>query len=317
MSVTDHQQAHRLRSEPKSAVSTRTSWPPMTAWRRRCWRRWRTTGCWCSTDLDQDPQAQVAFCERLGEIDRSADGHHPVPGIYPITLGQDRRTPGGRISARRPSTGISTVARRRPMNARRRPRCCRRSRSPPAAGRPSSRTPMPPTRRSATAEKERVRLVACRAFAGGLAAPGLSRSHRPSSWRGGSRAPPTRIRWSGRTAAAADRWCSARRRTTSSGMDLDEGRALLAELLDARHDARQGVQPQVVGGGHGDLGQPAACCTGPRRTSRTHPERCCAPRCSGMNPSFRRVRVRRERRARPGGPVLVGADVVGWRGARW
>lgn len=36
--------------------------------------------------LDQDPQAQVAFCERLGEIDRSADGHHPVSGIYPITL---------------------------------------------------------------------------------------------------------------------------------------------------------------------------------------------------------------------------------------
>ncbi len=36
--------------------------------------------------LDRDPHAQVAFCERLGEIDRSADGHHPVSGIYPITL---------------------------------------------------------------------------------------------------------------------------------------------------------------------------------------------------------------------------------------
>ncbi|OPE45433.1 TauD/TfdA dioxygenase family protein, partial [Mycolicibacterium diernhoferi] len=36
--------------------------------------------------LHEDPQAQVAFCERLGDIDRSADGHHPVSGIYPITL---------------------------------------------------------------------------------------------------------------------------------------------------------------------------------------------------------------------------------------
>jgi alpha-ketoglutarate-dependent sulfate ester dioxygenase len=36
--------------------------------------------------LQLDPQAQVAFCRRLGEIDHSSDGHHPVPGIYPITL---------------------------------------------------------------------------------------------------------------------------------------------------------------------------------------------------------------------------------------
>ena len=37
-------------------------------------------------DLHLNPEAQVAFCEHLGEIDRSADGHHPVSGIYPITL---------------------------------------------------------------------------------------------------------------------------------------------------------------------------------------------------------------------------------------
>ncbi len=36
--------------------------------------------------LQLDPAAQVAFCRRLGEIDHSSDGHHPVPGIYPITL---------------------------------------------------------------------------------------------------------------------------------------------------------------------------------------------------------------------------------------
>jgi alpha-ketoglutarate-dependent taurine dioxygenase len=36
--------------------------------------------------LDLDPEAQVAFCRRLGEVDHSSDGHHPVAGIYPITL---------------------------------------------------------------------------------------------------------------------------------------------------------------------------------------------------------------------------------------
>ena len=36
--------------------------------------------------LDLDPEAQVAFCRRLGEVDHSSDRHHPVAGIYPITL---------------------------------------------------------------------------------------------------------------------------------------------------------------------------------------------------------------------------------------
>jgi alpha-ketoglutarate-dependent taurine dioxygenase len=33
-----------------------------------------------------NPEAQVAFCGRLGAVDHSSDGHHPVAGIYPITL---------------------------------------------------------------------------------------------------------------------------------------------------------------------------------------------------------------------------------------
>lgn len=36
--------------------------------------------------LNLEPAAQVAFCRRLGEVDHSSDGHHPVAGIYPITL---------------------------------------------------------------------------------------------------------------------------------------------------------------------------------------------------------------------------------------
>ncbi len=38
------------------------------------------------------PEAQVAFCRRLGEIDHSSDGHHPVAGIYPITLDKSKNS---------------------------------------------------------------------------------------------------------------------------------------------------------------------------------------------------------------------------------
>jgi alpha-ketoglutarate-dependent taurine dioxygenase len=37
-------------------------------------------------NLNLSPDAQVAFCSRLGQVDYSSDGHHPVSGIYPITL---------------------------------------------------------------------------------------------------------------------------------------------------------------------------------------------------------------------------------------
>ena len=40
--------------------------------------------------LDLDPLAQVAFCRRLGEVDHSSDGHHPVAGIYPVTLDKSK-----------------------------------------------------------------------------------------------------------------------------------------------------------------------------------------------------------------------------------
>lgn len=34
--------------------------------------------------LDLDPETQVTFCQKLGELDYS-EGHHPVPGIYRVT----------------------------------------------------------------------------------------------------------------------------------------------------------------------------------------------------------------------------------------
>jgi alpha-ketoglutarate-dependent sulfate ester dioxygenase len=49
--------------------------------------------------LRLDPQAQVAFCRRLGDIDHSSDGHHLVPGIYPITLDKSKNASAAYLKA--------------------------------------------------------------------------------------------------------------------------------------------------------------------------------------------------------------------------
>jgi alpha-ketoglutarate-dependent taurine dioxygenase len=49
--------------------------------------------------LDLDPQSQVAFCRRLGEVDHSSDGHHSVAGIYPITLDKSKNASAGYLRA--------------------------------------------------------------------------------------------------------------------------------------------------------------------------------------------------------------------------
>ncbi|MCG5434232.1 TauD/TfdA family dioxygenase [Mycobacterium sp. MYCO198283] len=49
--------------------------------------------------LHLDPESQVAFCRRLGEIDHSSDGHHPVPGIYPVTLDKSKNAQASYLRA--------------------------------------------------------------------------------------------------------------------------------------------------------------------------------------------------------------------------
>jgi alpha-ketoglutarate-dependent sulfate ester dioxygenase len=49
--------------------------------------------------LDLNPQAQVAFCRRLGEVDHSSDGHHAVAGIYPITLDKSKNSSAAYLRA--------------------------------------------------------------------------------------------------------------------------------------------------------------------------------------------------------------------------
>jgi alpha-ketoglutarate-dependent sulfate ester dioxygenase len=49
--------------------------------------------------LRLEPEAQVEFCRRLGEIDYSSDGHHPVAGIYPITLDKSKNASAAYLKA--------------------------------------------------------------------------------------------------------------------------------------------------------------------------------------------------------------------------
>src|SRR5581483_1009318 len=50
-------------------------------------------------DLRLNPQAQVEFCRRLGQVDHSSDGHHPVAGIYPITLDTSKNSSAAYLRA--------------------------------------------------------------------------------------------------------------------------------------------------------------------------------------------------------------------------
>ena len=49
--------------------------------------------------LGLPPEAQVAFCRKLGEIDHSSDGHHPVAGIYPVTLDKSKNASASYLRA--------------------------------------------------------------------------------------------------------------------------------------------------------------------------------------------------------------------------
>jgi alpha-ketoglutarate-dependent taurine dioxygenase len=45
------------------------------------------------------PETQVAFCTRLGDVDRTADGQHAVSGIYPITLDASKNASASYLKA--------------------------------------------------------------------------------------------------------------------------------------------------------------------------------------------------------------------------
>ena len=199
-----------------------------------------------------------------------------------------RRTPRRTICGP-PSTGTSTDALRRATTARRRRPCCRRSRSPRRGGETEFANSYAAYDGVQRRREGAVRVAAGGALARGVAAPGHIRIRRRRCWRGGGRAPPTSIPWCGRTAAAASRWCSARRRDYVVGMDLDEGRALLAELLDRATAAGAWCTATAGRSATPSSGTTTASCIGRHRTTPTRRGRCCARRCWATNRSSSRA----------------------------
>ncbi len=179
--------------------------------------------------LHLNPEAQVAFSQRLGEIDRSADGHHPVSGIYPITLDKTKNKAAEYLKATFDwhIDGCTPVHDECPQKAT----VLSALEVAARGGRPSSPTPTRPTirsmkpRRSATG---RLRVVhSLEASQRRVYPDSDARSAEPL----GEPGQPTRTRWCGRTATAESPWYWALRRTTSSAMDRDEGARCLTELL--------------------------------------------------------------------------------------
>ena len=163
--------------------------------------------------LGLNPEAQVAFCRRLGEIDHSSDGHHPVAGIYPITLDKSKNASADYLRA----TFDWHIDGCTPTNGE-----CPQKATVLSAKQVADRGGETEFANSyaayeAFSEDEKNRFGALRVI------HSLEASQRrvhpdpsPELVAGGAPALPTSIPWCGRTAAAASRWCSAHRRTTSS-----------------------------------------------------------------------------------------------------
>ena len=227
----------------------------------------------------------MAFCRRLGEIDHSSDGHHPVAGIYPVTLDKSKNASAAYLRATFDwhIDGCTPTERRVPAEGHRAVR---------QAGRRTRR-------------RDRVRQLLCRLRGVERRREGALRRRCASCtrWRrrsaGSTRIPsPEEVaRWRARpTHEHPLVWThrSGRKSLVLGasadyvvGMDLDEGRALLADLLDRATAARAGVQPHwsvgdtVIWDNRGVLHRAAPY-------APTRRARCCAPRCSATSRSSRR-----------------------------
>ena len=64
----------------------------MTRSGARCSMRSRTTACWCFRGSAWIPRRRWRSAGGSGEVDHSSDGHHPVAGIYPVTLDKTKNS---------------------------------------------------------------------------------------------------------------------------------------------------------------------------------------------------------------------------------
>ena len=213
--------------------------------------------------LGLNPEAQVAFCRRLGEIDHSSDGHHPVAGIYPVTLDKKKNASADYLRATFDwhIDGCTPVEDTFPQMAT----VLSAKQVAESGGETEFANSYAAYDVLSDAEKQRygsLRVVHSLEASQRRVTPNPS-PEVLAKWR--SRRTHTHpLVWTHRSGrkslvlgASADYIVD---------MDRDEGMALLAELLDRATVARQGVQPHVVGRGHRHLGQP--WCPASRRAVR-------------------------------------------------
>ena len=180
--------------------------------------------------LHLEPEAQVAFCRRLGEIDHSSDGHHPVPGIYPITLDKSKNASAAYLKATFDwhIDGCTPTQDEYPQKAT--------VLSAVQVAERGGETEFANAYAAydvAERRREGAVRLACGSCTRWRPRSGASpRTPPQNSWRGGDPAAPTSIRWCGRIAAAAKSLVLGASADYVVGMDLDAGRALLAELLE-------------------------------------------------------------------------------------
>lgn len=231
--------------------------------------------------LHLDPQAQVAFCRRLGDVDHSSDGHHPVAGIYPVTLDKSKNSSASYLRATFDwhIDGCTPTGDEFPQKAT--------VLSALEVAERGGETEFASAYGAydGLGEDEKSRLASLRVVHS-LEASQRRVTPDPSPellarWR--SR-PTHEHPWCGPIAAVVDRSYWARRRTTSSGWtSTRDGRcwptcstAPPAPTSSTATRGRWGTRSS---------GTTAGCCTGRRPTRRTHRGRCCAPPCSATNRS--------------------------------
>ena len=204
--------------------------------------------------LGLDPEAQVAFCRRLGEIDHSSDGHHPVAGIYPVTLDKSKNS-----SAALPARHLRLAHRRLHPDRGHVPpdghRAVRRSRSPNRGGETEFASSYAAYDALSDEEKERygsLRVVHS------LEASQRRVTPDPSPGGAGAVAVPAHPRASAGVDASQRSQVAGARRVGRLRRRHGPRRGQGAAGRAARpgHRGRQGVQPPLVGRRHRHLGQP-------------------------------------------------------------
>lgn len=157
-------------------------------------------------DLHLDPHAQVAFCGRLGEVDHSSDGHHPVPGIYPITLDPAKNSSATYLRATFDwhIDGCTPMGDECPQKAT--------VLSAVQVAEQGGETEFASTYAAydALSDDEKQRFASLKVVHSLEASQRrVTPIRRPSSWRSGARGLSTNTRWCGRTTTAESRWCWA------------------------------------------------------------------------------------------------------------